>query len=163
MQAMSREDMRGLKAKIEENARLQKVNTIVNRIYGEAVTLARTSLDTSFNYPIPPDLVQQRPRAAQARVMPAGMTAKEALFNQQQAQWEVMQANQGPPSDPFFLANMPDILSGLQQLFPDCTVTHSLLCQGTDGKLYDISTLDDKVLPFVNRALDRSFIVIDWS
>jgi hypothetical protein len=58
---------------------------------------------------------------------------------------------------------MADILSGLQALFPDCIVSHTLLCKGTDGKFYDISTLDEKVLPFVNRALDQSFIVIDWS
>jgi hypothetical protein len=29
--------------------------------------------------------------------------------------------------------------------------------------MYDISKLDDKVLPFVNRALDQSYIVVDWS
>jgi len=133
---MSRENMRGLKAKIEEDERLQKVGMWLRCIYDKAVNLAKTTLDTSFNFPIPPDHLQGRPRAAVSWI---------------------------PPSDPFFLANMPDILSGLRQLFPGCTVTHSLLCQGTDGKLYDISTLDDKVLPFVNRALDRSFIVIDWS
>jgi hypothetical protein len=58
---------------------------------------------------------------------------------------------------------MPDILAGLKELFPGCDVTHTLLSKGTDGKFYDISKLDDKVLPFVNRALDRSYIVIDWS
>jgi hypothetical protein len=66
-------------------------------------------------------------------------------------------------TDPFYLKNMPDILAGLQELFPDCDVSHTLLSRGTDGKMYDISKLDDKVLPFVNRALDQSYIVIDWS
>lgn len=64
---------------------------------------------------------------------------------------------------PFYLKNMPDILAGLQELFPGCAVSHTLLSRGTDGKMYDISKLDDKVLPFVNRALDQSYIVIDWS
>lgn len=63
----------------------------------------------------------------------------------------------------FYLKNMPDILAGLQELFPGCAVSHTLLSKGTDGKMYDISKLDDKVLPFVNRALDQSYIVVDWS
>lgn len=66
-------------------------------------------------------------------------------------------------TDPFYLKNMPDILVGLQELFPGCAVSHTLLSKGTDGKMYDISKLDDKVLPFVNRALDQSYIVVDWS
>lgn len=66
-------------------------------------------------------------------------------------------------TDPFYLKNMPEILAGLQELFPDCDVRHTLLSRGTDGKMYDISKLDEKVLPFVNRALDQSYIVVDWS
>ena len=65
--------------------------------------------------------------------------------------------------DHFYVKNIADILAGLQELFPDCDVTHTLLARGTDGKMYDISKLDDKVLPFVNRALDQSYIVVDWS
>jgi hypothetical protein len=65
--------------------------------------------------------------------------------------------------DLFYVKNMADILAGLQELFPGCDVSHTLLARGTDGKMYDISKLDDKVLPFVNRALDQSYIVVDWS
>lgn len=66
-------------------------------------------------------------------------------------------------SDPFHIKNMNDILAGLRDLFPDCAVSHTLLCQAKDGKLYDVATLDNAVLPFVDRALDQSYIVIDWS
>jgi hypothetical protein len=65
--------------------------------------------------------------------------------------------------DLFYVKNMPDILAGLQELFPGCDVSNTLLSRGADGKMYDISKLDDKVLPFVNRALDQSHIVVDWS
>jgi hypothetical protein len=51
----------------------------------------------------------------------------------------------------------------LNDVFPGCDVSHSIMAKGTDGKLYDVSKLDDKVLPFVNSALDQSYIVIDWS
>jgi len=37
------------------------------------------------------------------------------------------------------------------------------MARAKDGKLYDVAKLDDAVLPFVDRALDQSYIVIDWS
>lgn len=118
---ISRDALRGLKVKVEEESRLRQVRVIIDNIYAQAINVAKTKSDTAFNVPIPPS------------------------------------------TDSFHLKNISDILSGLQTLFPDCTVSHSILCKGTDGKLYDISKLDDRVLPFVNRALDQSFIVIDWS
>jgi len=129
--------MRGLKAKVEEDMRLQRVDQIARNIYSQAVAAAKAKADTSFKMEIPK--THQMLTASQTRVHPI------------------------LASDPFYIENMADILSGLQALFPDCTVSHTLVCKGTDGKFYDISTLDDKILPFVNRALDQSFIVIDWS
>jgi len=123
-QPMSRDTMRGLKAKYEEAARIQQVKQIVQQVYQAAVQTARSKDDTSYNHPLPP-------------------------------------AHHADHS--FYLKNVPDILAGLQELFPGCDVSHTLLSKGTDGKMYDISKLDDKVLPFVNRALDQSYIVVDWS
>ena len=127
-QPMSRDTMRGLKAKYEEAARIQQVKQIVQQVYQAAVQTARSKDDTSYNHPLP--------------------SAHHANHH----------ANHS-----FYLKNMPDILAGLQELFPGCDVSHTLLSKGTDGKMYDISKLDDKVLPFVNRALDQSYIVVDWS
>ena len=135
---MSRDTMRGLKAKVDEEKRLQRINELARSIYWEAVTAAKTKTDTSYKFPIPLDRFFQPKRAAQA-------------------------AQQGRPLDPFYTENMSDILSALQILFPECTISYSVLCRGTDGKFYGVSTLDEKVLPFVDRALDQSFIVIDWS
>jgi hypothetical protein len=124
-QPMSRDTMRGLKAKYEEGARIQEIKQIVQQVYRAAVETAKFSSATSYNYPLP----------QQHRIQ----------------------------TDPFYVKNMPEILVGLQELFPDCDVRHTLLSRGTDGKMYDISKLDEKVLPFVNRALDQSYIVVDWS
>jgi len=63
----------------------------------------------------------------------------------------------------FSKADLPDILSQLQILFPDCTVTFQSMAQASDGKLYDISTMDAQVLPLINSRLNQEFIVIDWS
>ena len=56
-----------------------------------------------------------------------------------------------------------DIISGLQELFPDCSIVHTLLARGKNGKLYDISKIDDTILPLINVALNESYIVIDWT
>jgi hypothetical protein len=58
---------------------------------------------------------------------------------------------------------MPDILAGLQQLFPDCSVTHKLLVIGQDGKTHDISTINPDLLPFIQVRQKKEYIVIDWS
>jgi hypothetical protein len=163
---MSRDTMRGLKAKVEEEKRLQGIKERVSYIYSQAVATAKGYTETSYNFPIPFDMSPQPKRTIQVAQAPQKMIAskKEAVFDAQMASYQAAQAaQQGRPSDPFYIQNMPDILSGLQTLFPECKVSHTLLSQGTDGKFYDISTLDEKSLPFVNRALDQSFIVIDWS
>jgi len=165
---MSRDAMRGLKAKVEEEVRLQRIRIIIDGIYSQTVITAKTQTETSYNFPIPISFDNSpRPKktiqVAQAPVKKI-VSAKEEQFNAQMASYQAANAaQQGPSSDPFYIENMPDILSGLQTLFPECSVSHTLICKGADGKFYDISTLDDKVLPFVNRALDQSFIVIDWS
>ena len=119
---MSRETMRDLKNKTDEENRLYHIKQIIHIIYSGATFIAKTKTDTSYKYQVP--------------------------FN---------------PNDDFYSKNMTKILQGLQELFPDCSVTHTLFARGTDGKMYDISKLDDTVLPIVNTALNNSFIVIDWS
>jgi hypothetical protein len=163
---MSRAMMQNLKAEKDEEGRLARVNKIVSDIYKEAVNLAEKSSETSYNYEIPSK----------------GMAAAEPWYRSQSKSDYLMQKKiydarkaQGinlPPfshryieggTDPSHINNMKDILVGLQSLFPDCAVSHTLLCQAKDGKMYDISKLDDSVLPFLDRALDHSYIVIDWS
>lgn len=63
----------------------------------------------------------------------------------------------------FCIKNMGEILSHLKVLFPGCSVIHTLIAIGKDGKYYDISKINDEVLPILEKALDSSFIVIDWS
>lgn len=157
--------MRYLKAKVDEEMRLKRIDSIVRGIYTQAVGAAQKG-ETSFKSPIPLDMNPQStgiPQVAQNSVKKV-ISKKEAQFDTQMASYHAYRAaNPGRPLDPFYIENMRDILSGLQELFPACTVSNSTLSQGTDGKFYDISTLDEKVLPFINRALDQSFIVVDWT
>ena len=63
----------------------------------------------------------------------------------------------------FARTNMQDIIRGLQCLFPDCTVEFTILTRAQDGKMYDISKMDEKILPFINSGATQDCIVIDWS
>ena len=68
-----------------------------------------------------------------------------------------------PIMDPFYRANMQAILNRLETLFPDCTVSHTLVSRGTNGKLYDISKIQDDELHLANSVNNDSYIIIDWA
>ena len=66
-------------------------------------------------------------------------------------------------NDGFFAKNMKEILARLQEMFPECSITHTLLSRGSDGRLYDIAKADNSVLPLMESVLDNSYIVVDWT
>jgi len=79
-------------------------------------------------------------------------------------QYEIPKSNQTTNNlDIFIMNNRDEIIKILQELFTDCSVSFSILSRGNDGKMYDISKMDEKVIPFINRQFDKSYIVIDWS
>ena len=133
--------MQNLRAEKEEELRQGQIKNILTQIYNNALQQASNTSDTTYNFKIP-----------NAHYIHPGNIKNSRIPYQ----------NQGS-SDPLYIRNMPDILDGLRILFPGCAVSHTLLCQAKDGKMYDIAKLDDAVLPFVDRALDQSYIVIDWS
>jgi len=63
----------------------------------------------------------------------------------------------------FYLKHIDKILEELHRRFPNSAVAHSIVARGRDGRLYDVSKLDDQTLPLVDRALNNSYIIIDWS
>ena len=65
--------------------------------------------------------------------------------------------------DSFFENNKDDIINGLKILFPDCSIDYKMLSRGNDGQMYDITNIDEKMRPFINRQHDQAHIVIDWS
>lgn len=136
----SRDALRGMKAQVDEEKRLQGVRGIIERIHSYAVNQARTTKDTKYKYAVPVEL------ALQPGYLPREISAQRepAAFHQ---------------------ANMPDILKGLEELFPGCFVafTSITMAQGNDGKMYDVSDLDQKALAFVNNRQSNSYIVIDWT
>ena len=122
IQPISRIDLQQLKAKKDEQNRLNQINQIVNNIYYAVVTVAESKIVTSYNHQI---------------------------------------QHNGDPT--FYEKNKDDIISGLKTLFPDCLIDYKMLSRGNDGKMYDITNIDEKMRPFINRQHDQAHIVIDWS
>ena len=91
-------------------------------------------------------------------------SSTDTFYHYQLPSFPISNTTQLPiPGPEFYRDNMKLILDGLQILFPDCLVEHATLVRAQDGKLYDISKLDDKMLPFINRQQSAEYIVVDWS
>jgi hypothetical protein len=65
----------------------------------------------------------------------------------------------------FSIANIDDILSGLRELFPGCSVEFKsvTMARGPDGQMHDVSTLDPKAMMFMSHTQITQCITIDWS
>lgn len=63
----------------------------------------------------------------------------------------------------FTAKDKDDLLTGLRELFPDSLVEYQILSRGDDGKMYDISKMDDTTLSWGMKYLSKEYLVIDWS
>jgi hypothetical protein len=131
-----------LKAMKDEADRRKELDELIASIYKQVIYVATNSNRTSFQQVVPRNSL---PRG-RVQNLPVGRGNSE-----------------NTEMHPLYKANMEEILSRLQELFPDSLVSHTLMAQGTDGIMYDISRLDDTALPFVNQTLSQSYIHIDWS
>ena len=159
-QPMSRSDMQKLKVDTMESDRCKRIKYIVDDIYDKTVKYASRPSDHSN--------VTRVSQPSNAPKQTIG--TKESCFHYEIPVVHIRTYNStlrvdinSLKSDPFWIDNMKDIISGLKELFPECDVSHTIMATGRNGKMYDVARLDDTVLPFVDRALDQSYIVIDWS
>lgn len=58
---------------------------------------------------------------------------------------------------------MNEIVNGLKDLFPGCSVKHTTFYTGIDGKMHDIIHIDEHTLHYMSRKNCKEFIVVDWS
>ena len=156
---MSRDAMRGFKAKVEEEKRVQQIKEIAKSIYWAATAQAQKTTESVYKYTVP--LTRQVVPAEPVVLNTTSMTPKEAMFMTQQALHQKTRVVNAPSE--FHTKNMPDILQELREMFPECMVKHARLVKGQDGKMYDMDTIDDKVLPFIDQSQSQEYITIDWS
>jgi hypothetical protein len=133
---VSREEMQSLKAKNDEKIKNTQIDMIVSMVYAAAVSSATTNTDRIYRWPY----------------------NNQQTFGCVSGHYITYQT---------LLDNMEEILKRLQVLFPDSLIENKKvsMARGTDGKDYDISTLHDKDLPFVDMRgrTTSDNIVIDWS
>ena len=147
---VSRETLRSLKALKDEEIRQEKIKHYVLGLYKATINHAETSTETFCSWTLP-------------RVETVRRQLENKTFVNE-------------PLPEFHRVNMPEILSRLQELFPDCTVELATMGQGQDGKMYNISKMDgkmyniskmdEKILQFAHpsfRQNAQECIVIDWS
>lgn len=137
---ITRDTMRGLKAKTDEERRIQKVEIIVSQIYEKAIVQAMTTADTKYKYRVPMPIV---PRV--------GYLPREVPH---QNEWATVHKD-----------NMTEIVSKLRDLFPMCAVEYKsvTMAMGNNGKMQDVSDLDEKSLSFIKNSQTNSYIIVDWS
>ncbi len=133
---VSREEMRALKAKNDEKIKNMQIDMIVSMVYNAAMNSATTNTDHIYRWPY----------------------NNQQTFGCVSGHYITYQT---------LLDNMEEILKRLQVLFPDSLIENKKvsMARGVNGKDYDISTLDDKDLPFVDMRgrTTSDNIVIDWS
>jgi hypothetical protein len=142
------ETMHKLKQINEDELKENKINTIVTTIYDNTVAfMNQRSINARVN-------------ATKAALTVPFMTKNynDTIYN-----YQIPFNDQTQSSDDFYIKNIDTILNKLKELFPGCSVSHTLLARGKDGKLYDISKINDKILSLIDTALNNSYIVIDWS
>jgi hypothetical protein len=117
---VSRDELRGLYAKTQEEERLRKVKEIVNSIYTQTLQSASRSADTTFSH-------------------------------------HFLSAHHPGILNDFYSPNMLDIVAGLQELFPDSTITLRVH-NGTMS-----STLDPKFIRLLDPGQQIQVLIIDWT
>jgi len=112
------------------------------------------SLQALKTYPRPTDLI---------KIDKVICTIYHEVLHAAELNKQTYYAHKLPKTNNLYLRHMQEILTALRLLFPDSSVSHTLLAEGKDGKLYDIEKLTDCNLSLVDTALEDSFIFIDWS
>ena len=138
---LSREYLRSLKTKQDEESKEKKIVGFVQTIYESSVNFAKTNSDTVFKYNI-------------SSYFPM-------ISNM------ISNPNHIIITHDNVIEYMDEILRRLCILFPDSRVEYKKISivRGRDGKDYDLSKIDDKVRQFIDIRLATTTenIVIDYS
>ena len=136
---ISRSALQQLKAKTDEENRKKQVKKAATILYREVLRIATTSSETSRKF--------QLQKTAPGIAVLASRSPMDLHPNDMN----------------FILDNQADILQELRSLFPDSVVGIKTLSKAADGNFYDVSTLDENLLKFVDRRYDQTCLVVDWS
>ncbi len=141
----TRDELRKMKAEREEAERKECIEEVVSWLYQRIIAFAKRSSESSYKLQLLA-LSPENMRTAQQR----------ANIHQPYDHREIHYTD-------FILKTSDEILAHLRSTFPDCSVEIKTLSKAADGKMYDVSTLDETALRFVDRRNDQTHLIVDWS
>lgn len=137
---ITREYLRSLKRKAEEQQVSSLINKTLEIIYTNVITHATKSDETFYRHAIP------TPPPINTVYLEMGHTSLPVTFAT------------------IYNTHLNDILQGLRELFPDSTISKKILTRGSDGKLLDITDIPEILESNVLKTIHSQwYIVIDWS
>ena len=150
----SRENMRAFKAQKDKEGHNMMIESIVKKIYVEAVRFAEQKSETVYRFQMTfqtcQGSVELPSNTTQFHTQLYGVSRNSVQYNHE---WVVL--------------NMEEILKLLRTVFPDCSVEYKKvsMVRGRDGKDYDITTIDNILRSFIDvrQARTEEHIVIDWT
>ena len=142
----SRDAMRELKAGKDEEAHILMINSVVKQLYEETLRFAERSQETVYK-------INMINKSYNSSKLPSNSNSSY-LHNLQIASEYVRE-------------HMEEILTHLRRLFPDCSVEYKKvsMARGRDGIEYDITTMDNILLSFIDVRQGRTeeYIMINWT
>lgn len=148
---ITKTSLRGLYAATQEEARQKKISEIVQGIYAQVLTTSKSSPVTVYKHEC-----RIRPwiECMGCRYGPVG---REAQMPGRRPIYHIHKL------DPFYEANMEEILVRLQFIFPDSSIQYIPITKSQDGTVIDLSTVDASLRSLITIAEELHYIVIDWS
>ena len=141
----SRDAMRELKANKDEEAHIMRINSVVKQLYEDTVRFAERNEETIYKI--------NMNRGYQHIKLPS---------NSNSSYHHDLHIPMG-----YVTEHIEEILTHLRSLFPDCSVEYKKvsMARGRDGIEYDITTMDNILLSFIDvrQARTEEHIVIDWT
>ena len=131
LEIVSRSKLLRLKDEFDEENRFMKIQGIVEDIYKKVMNAAKTYAITKYEY---------------------------ALFDPYNRLMIPPPLNKPANKCDYFITNIPDILIGVQRLFPDTLVQHKIMIDTLSGNRYDVTGWSDALTD-----KGKPYIVVDWS
>ena len=148
---ISKKGLQGLYAATQEEERQKKISEIVHGIYRRVLATSKSSSVTVYKHNCGPPITH------------SGMVGLEKPSKSRHNLMFGHPAYHIHELDPFYEANMEDILVRLQSIFPDSSVQYKRITKGSDGTVVDLSTVDSYIRSLIKIAEDVHYIVVDWS
>ncbi len=142
----SRDAMRELKGAKDEEAHILMINSVVKQLYEETVRFAERTRETFYK-------INMINKSYNSSKLPSN--SNTLYYHDLNIPREYVREH------------MEEILTHLRRLFPDCSVEYKKvsMARGRDGIEYDITTMDNILLSFIDVRQGRTeeYIMIDWT